>query len=102
MGEGDRTNVTTVLGARHVSVHSEAAIDSSHLLSRHGLWNERAHSTPELVVKCLINNPVEIVCQDTRVLALRPHGRVWDELDGFAGGYDRKTFFGREHVSDEA
>jgi hypothetical protein len=97
----DPTNVTAVLCARHVSVHSKPAVDAANLLARHGLRNERLHSTPELVVESLVDDPVEIMGQDARVLALRPHRCVWDELDGLAGGNDSRTFFRREHVSDE-
>jgi hypothetical protein len=53
-------------------------------------------------VEGLVDDPVEVVCQDARVFALGAHGRVGDELDCFAGSYDGGAFFGREDIFDEA
>jgi hypothetical protein len=72
--------VTTILSTRDISIHPEPPINTSHLLTRHNLRNECLDSAPEFVVESLIDDPVEVVGEDARVLALRPHRRVGNEL----------------------
>src|SRR5690242_10034242 len=78
------TNVTPVLCSWHVTIDPEPPINAPHRPSTHGVRHERLHTIPQLIVERLIDNPVEVVCENARIFALRPHWCVRNELHGLA------------------
>jgi hypothetical protein len=80
------TNVTSVLCSGNISVYSEPPVDAANLFTCNILWDKRLDPVPQLVMKSLIDNPVEVVSKHAGVLSLRPHGRIRNELHRLAGG----------------
>src|SRR5206468_1010735 len=80
----------------------ETPIDAAYLLASYTLRYKGLHPIPKLVVECLINDPVEVVCKHASVFALRSHGCIWDEIYSFSSCDDCRTFFGRQYVFDKA
>jgi hypothetical protein len=95
------TNVAPVLCSRDVSVHPESSVDAPNLFACNTLWDKRLDSVPELVVECLIDNPVEVVSQHAGVFSLGSHGRIGNELHCLARGDDGRALFGRKNVFDQ-
>ena len=94
--------MTPVLGPWHISIHSESPVDPPDLSPTDRLRHERLHAVPQSVVERWVDDPVEIVRKDTRIFALRPHGRIGDELHGLACADDGRAFLWCENVPDEA
>lgn len=88
-----RTDVTSVFRSGDISVHPEASVDASYFLACTDRGNEFFHAIPEFVVECLVDDPVEIVCENAGVFTLRPQWRVGYESNGFACSDDGTAFF---------
>jgi hypothetical protein len=101
-GRPRAVNVAAVLCAGHVAVDSEPAVDATNLAALRLFGNVGADSLPELVVEGLVGDPVEVVCQDARLLSVVADGGVGDELDGLCGGDDAGALGGSEDVLDQA
>src|SRR5690349_3733496 len=94
--------MTPVLCPWHISIHSESPVDPPDLSPTDKLRHECLHAAPQPVVERRVDDPVEVVRKDARIFALRPHGRVGDELHSLACADDGRAFLWCENVPDEA
>lgn len=97
------TYVTSILSTWDISVHSESAIDASDFATRRIRRYMGSHSFPQLVMESPIDNPIEIVSEDTCLASI--YASDWCigyESYGLSSSDDRCAFVAGKNVFDEA
>jgi hypothetical protein len=93
--------MASVLSARDIPVHTEAAVDPSSRAAIDRRWEEGGDARPEYVVEGGVDDPVKVMGKDALVPVVA-EGCIRKEPNAFAGSDDGFALCGREDVGGNA